>query len=118
MNDNQISVELGKIIQNKSFIPDELNSYLSNNKNESLYLYLTISSLSYHGHNLYSLINNFKAKPKITGISECRITKNKAPLCITELKNYLHEQTPTEASKGVALFYISEELNYKAHKDL
>ena len=45
-NDNQISVELGKSIQNESFTPDELNSYLSNNKNESLYLHLNILSLS------------------------------------------------------------------------
>ena len=27
-DDNQISVELGKSIQSKSFTPDELNSYL------------------------------------------------------------------------------------------
>ena len=32
-NDNQISVEFSKNIQNESFTPDELNNYLSNNKN-------------------------------------------------------------------------------------
>ena len=50
--DNQISVGLGKSIQNKSFLPDKQISYLSNNKNESLYLHLNISSLSYHCDNL------------------------------------------------------------------
>ena len=34
---NQISVELGKSIQNKSFTPDEQISYLANNKKESLW---------------------------------------------------------------------------------
>ena len=42
LDDNQISVELGKSIQNKSFTPDEQFSYLANNKKESLYLDLNI----------------------------------------------------------------------------
>ena len=72
-DDNQISVELGKSIQNKFFTPDELNSYLANKKCESLYLHLNISLLSYHCDDLSSLINNLKVKPKLIGISECRI---------------------------------------------
>ena len=44
--------------------------------------------------------------------------KNKPPLSNIDLTNYIHEQTPTEASKGVTLLYISEELNYKTRKDL
>ena len=72
-DDNQIPVELGKSIQNYSFTPDELNSYLANKKNESLYLHLNTSSLSYHCDDLSSLINNLKVKPKIIGILECRI---------------------------------------------
>ena len=51
-DDSQISVELDKSIQNKSFTPDEQISYLANNKKESLYLDLNISSLSYHCDNL------------------------------------------------------------------
>ena len=74
-DDNQISVELGKSIQNKFFTPDELNSYLANKKYESLYLHLNISPLSYHWDDLSSLINNLKVKPKLIGISECRIKK-------------------------------------------
>ena len=115
--DNQIAVELGKSIQNKSFTPDELNSYLVNKKNESLYLHLNISSFSYHCDDLSSLINNLKVKLKIIGIWECRI-KKKTPLSNFDLTNYVHEQTPTEASKGGTLLYISEELNYKTCKDL
>ena len=41
-DDNQISVELDKSIQNKSFTPDEGISYLANNKKEPLYLDLNI----------------------------------------------------------------------------
>ena len=51
-DDSQISVELDKSIQNKSFTPDEQISYLANNKKESLYLDLNISPLSYHCDNL------------------------------------------------------------------
>ena len=74
-DDNQISVELGKSIQNKSFTADKLNSYLANKKYKTLYLHLNISSLLYHCDNLSSLIDNLKIKPKIIGISECRIKK-------------------------------------------
>ena len=44
--------------------------------------------------------------------------KNKVPLSDIDLTNYVYEQTPTEASKGGILFYISEELNYKTRKNL
>ena len=44
--------------------------------------------------------------------------KNKPPLCNIDLTNYVHEETPTEASKGGALLCISQELNYKTRKDL
>ena len=74
-HDHQISVELGKSIQNKLFTPDELNSFLENKKNKPLYLHLNISPLSNHCDDLSSLINDIKVKPKIVGISECRIKK-------------------------------------------
>ena len=44
--------------------------------------------------------------------------KNKPPLYNIDLTNNIHEQTPTEASKGGTLLHISEELNYKTCKDL
>ena len=47
-DDNQISVELDKSIQNKYFTPDKLRKYLLYNKNEYLYPHLNISCLSYH----------------------------------------------------------------------
>ena len=37
-----------------------------------------------------------------------RNKKYKPPLSNIDLTNYLHEQTPTEASKGCTLVYISE----------
>ena len=49
---------------------------------------------------------------------ECRIKKDKPPLSNIDLTNYVHQQTPTEGSKGGTLLYISEELNYKTRKDL
>ena len=63
-DENQISVELGKSIQNKPFTADELNNYIANKKNESLYLHLNISSLSYHCDDFSSLINNLSSKTK------------------------------------------------------
>ena len=117
-DDNQILVELGKSIRNKSFTPYELNNYLANKNYECLYLHLNISSLSYHCDDLSSLINYLKVKPKIIEISKCRIKKNKPPLSNIDLTKYVQEQTPTEASKGSTLLYISEELIYKTHKDL
>ena len=86
-------------------------------KNESLYLHLNISSLSYHCDDLSSLINNLKVKQKIFGISESRIKKT-PPLSSIDLTNYAHEQTPTESSKGGTLLHISEELNDKTRKVL
>ena len=47
-----------------------------------------------------------------------RNKKYKPPLSHIDLTNYLHEQTPTEASKGCTLVYISEQLKNKTHKDL
>ena len=37
-DDNQISVELGKSIQNKSFTPDELNNYIASKKKMNLFI--------------------------------------------------------------------------------
>ena len=44
--------------------------------------------------------------------------KNKPSLYNIDLTNNIHEQTPTEVSKGGTLLHISEELNYKTCKDL
>ena len=48
----------------------------------------------------------------------CRIKKDKPLLYNIYLTNDVHEQTPTEVSKGGTLLYIFEELNYKTRKDL
>ena len=46
------------------------------------------------------------------------IIQKNPPLSNIDLTNYVHEQTPTGASKGGTLLYISEELNYQTRKDL
>ena len=46
--------------------------FFSNDKNESLYLYLNVSSSPYHCHELSVLINNLKMKLKTISISYSR----------------------------------------------
>ena len=59
LDDNQISEELAKSIQNKSFTRNELNSYLANKKYKYLYLHLNISSISYRCDDFSKPKNNW-----------------------------------------------------------
>ena len=49
---------------------------------------MNISSLSYHIHDLKSLITNCQVKPKIIGISECRLKKNLDDLSNNNIEGY------------------------------
>ena len=57
-------------------------------------------------------------KPKIIGISESRLQKNKQHITNISLPNYVYEHTPTESSKRVTLLYLHKNLKYKLRKDL
>ena len=75
----------------------------------NLYLHTNISSLSYHFDDLKYLVENFQNKPKVLGITECRLRTNRTVLSNIDLKDH----TPTPASKCWILIYIHNKLKYK-----
>ena len=79
---------------------------------------MNISSISYHIDNSTAFINNCKIKPKVIGLSESRLRKNRQPLSNINLENYVYESTPTESSKGGAMLYVDKQLTYRLRKDL
>ena len=79
---------------------------------------MNISSISYHIDNLTAFINNCKIKPKVIGLSETRLRKNRQPLSNINLENYVYESTPTESSKGGTMLYVDKQLTYRLRKDL
>ena len=79
---------------------------------------MNISSLSYHFDDFGDLITNCKLKPKIIGLGECWLKKNKEPLANIQLSRYTHEFTSTEYSKGGTLIYIENSLRYEVRHDL
>ena len=70
-NDKQSSVTTNDI-----FTPDEFHNYLKTLLPSNLYLHMNISSLSYDIDDLKASIMNCQVKPKIIGISDCRLKKN------------------------------------------
>lgn len=69
-NEKQSSVTTNEILT-----PDEFHSHLETLLPSNLCLHMNISSMSYHIDDLKSLITNCQFKPKIIGISECRLKK-------------------------------------------
>ena len=79
---------------------------------------MNISSISYHSDDLTAFINNCKIKPKVIGLSETRLRKNRQPLSNINLENYVYESTPTESSKGGTMLYVDKQLTCRLRKDL
>ena len=79
---------------------------------------MNILSVSYHIDDLNTFIMNCKNKPKVIGISECRIKTGRPPLSNINMNNYSYEYTPTESSKGGTLLYIDKNLRYRSRSDL
>ena len=79
---------------------------------------MNISSISYHIDNSTAFINNCKIKPKVIGLSESRLRKNRQPLSNINLENYVYESTPTESFKGGTMLYVDKQLTYRLRKDL
>ena len=66
--------EYGTSINNDYFTPDEFYEDVSTIwRTCNLYLHMNISSLPYHFDDLKYLLENFQSKPKVIGISECRL---------------------------------------------
>ena len=81
-------------------------------------MHLNISSLSYHHLELCNMTAGMKIKPKIIGISEIRLQKNKQHITNISLPNYVYEHTPTESGKEGTLLYLDKNSKYKLIKDL
>ena len=81
-------------------------------------LRLNISSLPYNFDQLETLLTTLKVKFDILGITESRLKTGKQPINNIDLKGYVVESTPTDASCGGAPLYINKNINYKLRKDL
>ena len=64
------------------------------------------------------LLTTLKVKFDILGITKSRLKTGKQPINNTDLKGYVVESTPTDASCSRALLYINKNINYKLRKDL
>ena len=92
--------------------PDDFYQ-INNNNSNNLFLHMNISSVSYHIDDLNTFIMNCKNKPKVIGISECRIKAGRSHLSNINMNNYSYEYTPNESSKGGTLLYIDKNLRYR-----
>jgi len=80
--------------------------------------HLNIHSLQFHKHDLDILLDTLKFEFDILAISETKLQRNTQPTHDINIPNYHIEHTPTEASKGGTLLYISDKFVYKPRKDL
>ena len=79
-------------------------------------------------HNIHSLqahIDEFKLLLQclhysfdVIAFSESKLMKDSIPLVSIDWPNYSYEHTPTEATKGGTLIYISNNIDYKPRPDL
>ena len=97
--------------------PDDFYQ-INNNNSNNLFLHMNISSVSYHIDDLNTFIMNCKNKPKVIGISECRIKAGRPLLSNINMNNYSYEYIPTESSKGGTLLYIDKNLEYRSRSEL
>ena len=61
---------------------------------------MNISLLPYHFDDLKYLAENCQNKPKVIGITECRLKANRTVLSNIDLQDDTYEWKPTAASKG------------------
>ena len=106
-------------IQNDSFTPNEFYGNLKTiSPTYNLYIHMNISSIQYHINDLRDLVESWLNKPKIIGITECRLRKNRKVLSNVDLNDYSFEFTTTKSTKGGTLIYIQNDLRYNISKDL
>ena len=104
--------------KNDSFTPDEFYEKLETiSLTYNLYIHMNISSLQYHIDDLNYLVENCPTKPKIIGITQCRLRKNRTVLSNIDLNDYSFEST-TESTRGGNLIHIQNDMRYKIRKDL
>ena len=103
IQENQMIFPSGKqsfFTTNETFIPDKFHNHLKTFLLSNLHLHMNISSLSYQIDDLKSLITNCQVKPKLVGISKCRLKKNLDVLPKINIEGYNFEYTIAESSKG------------------
>ena len=81
-------------------------------------LHLNIASLGAHKEELESVLSTLNQEFDVIGISETKIIKDVSPNFDIHLKGYKSFSTPTLASKGGVILYISEKHNCKPRNDL
>ena len=74
-------------------------------------------SLSFYVDDLRHFITSTKTKPKMIGISGCRLRSNKQTVANIKLDHYTYIFTPIESSKGRTLLDIDKTETYKIRKD-
>ena len=80
--------------------------------------HLNTHSLQFHKQDLDILLDALKFEFDILAISETKLQQNTQPTHDISIPNYNIEHTPTEATKGGTLLYISDKFDYKPRKDL
>ena len=81
--------------------------------------HLNIHSIQLHFEELKLILDMLDSKFDIIALTESKIQKHMEPIIDITLEGY-HKPvgTPTEATKGGVLLYISKELNFKPRNDL
>ena len=69
-----------------------------------------LTTLTIHIDDLRYLVESCPNKPKIIGITECRLRKNREVLSNIDLNYYYFEFATTESIKGGTLIYIQNDL--------
>ena len=106
-------------IKNDSFTPNEFYGNLKTiSPTYNLYIHMNISSIQYHINDLRDLVESWLNKPKIIGITECRLRKNRKVLSNVDLNDYSFEFTTTKSTKGGTLIHIQNDLKYNISKGL
>ena len=106
-------------IKNDSFTPNEFYGNLKTiSPTYNLYIHMNISLIQYHINDLRDLVESWLNKPKIIGITKCRLRKNRKVLSNVDLNDYSFEFTTTKSTKGGTLIYIQNDLRYNISKDL
>ena len=95
-----------------------MNNIFSKNRNESLYIHLSVSSFPYHHEEPHSLVSNLKViEPKLLQFQKADWKRKAAELKHWPKKNYTFEHTTAEVNKGGTLLYIANGIRYKLRKD-
>ena len=138
--------QMNTILELNNFINQKLNSLSDNKENEEddtspincIYynideftkanfnpsksfsiLHLNIHSVKRHIEELKIIINLLNFKFDVIALSESKIQKGTTPIIDISLEGYQSPiGTPTEATKGGVLLYISNKLNFKPRPDL